>query len=343
MKRITVKDIASDLNIAQSTVSKALDMKSRGVSKEMREQVLFAAARLGYKANRSAQALARNPIKIGIIIPSVSPTYYDLIEQGMKEALLPLQDHNFTAEFKKFSSHKCEDELKQILGYYVEKKVNAVILCPAYNTSICSYLSILHENNIKLIFVGTDLPNNERLTCVRVDGYKAGRMAARFVSLIVHENKRIAMFIGNKDMQEHNEKYLGFRDEISKTDCLLEGVYETQDEPEIAYHLTKKIIKEVPDLGAIYVATGTSIAVCKCLIDHGLATKIKVVATDVFPEIKEYVDQGIIQGVIFQDPRKMGEKSIRILYENLIEGKLVEERNYIKPQLILQSNIEDYL
>lgn len=260
----------------------------------------------------------------------------------MKKALNSLQDYNMTAELRKSSSLHCEEELMQDIDYFIGQKVDAVILCPVYNTKICSCLDKLQDNKIELIFVGTDIPESNRLASLRVNAYKAGRLAGEFVKLILHEKKHIAIFIGNKDMQEHSEKCKGFKDEIDGSDCIVEGFFETQDEPDIAYHLTKKIIKDIPGLGAIYVATGNSVAVCKCLVDNGCDNKIKVVATDIFPEIREFVDKGIIQGVIFQNPRKMGEKAIEVLYGHLAEGRKIEENIYIEPNLVLRSNMEDY-
>ena len=341
VKRITVKDIAQDLNIAQSTVSKALARK-RGVSEEMQSLVAGAAARLGYQANRSAQALARNPIRIGVLFPDLWHSFYDPLEEGMRQALLGLRDYGITAEFRKSTSLHCEEELVREIDYFVSQEVNALILCPVYNTRFCASLDRLQEKNIKLLFVGTDIPGSSRTAALHVNAYKAGRLAAEFLSLILHESRQVAIFIGNKDMQEHSEKCRGFRDEIAGTGCTVEGIYETQDEPEIAYHLTKKVLKDLPGLGAIYVATGNSVAACRCLKDSGREGQIKVVATDIFPEIREYAAQGMIQGVIFQNPRKMGEKAIEVLYALLAEGKQPAEELFIEPALVLRNNLEDY-
>ena len=83
MKRVTVKDIANTLNIAQGTVSKALSGRP-GVSEDMKRRVLDAAHALGYKVNPLAKGLSQSPIDIGIVIPGVWPAYFSLSRQVLR-------------------------------------------------------------------------------------------------------------------------------------------------------------------------------------------------------------------------------------------------------------------
>ena len=342
MKRVTVKDIAYELNIAQSTVSKALSDKT-GVSAEMKKNIHAASERLGYKANRLAQGLARKPIVIGIIMPNIWPEFYVPLEKGIKNQLKALSDYKIVARFKSIPSLHCEMELETAIDEFIEEQVSAVILCPVYNTSCGKYLEKLHKHNIELVLLGTDLANCERLKCIRVDAYKAGKLAGEFIELILHNSKKVTVFIGNRDMQEHNEKCQGIADALAHSDCTIVGIYETQDVPEIAYYITKKVLQEVPALESIYVATGNSIAVCKALIDLGMEKQVKVVATDIFPEIKEYMDANIIKSVIFQNPEQQGKIAVQCLYEHFVENKISVKEVLVHPILVMRANINDYL
>jgi LacI family transcriptional regulator len=342
MKRTTVKDIASELNISLGTVSKALTGKT-GISEETRKTVIDTAKRLGYRVNRLAQSLARNPIVIGIIFPKVWPEYYGYLGQGIQNVLEKMSDYNVIGKYKRISSLFSGDEISSAIDSFIAEGVNAVILCPASVTGCGVYLNKLYENNIPAVILGTDLPDGQRLTCVRVDATMAGRLAGEFMNWIVPENKSVVVFIGNKDMKDHGEKVVGFLQEVQGKTLKIGGIYETQDEPEVAYHLTKKIIRELPDLAGIYVATGNSIAVCKCIVEHALEGKIRVIGIDIFPDIKKYVDEGVMNGVIFQNPINQGELAVKTIYAYLAEGLSCEDNIYIQPQLILRNNITNYI
>lgn len=341
MRRATVKDIASNLNVSVSTVSKALTGK-QGISDETRKAVLETARNLGYSVNRLAQSLARNPITIGIIFPKVWPEFYGFLGEGIKNILEKMRDYNLIGKYKSISSLYSGDEIKNALDAFIQEGVNAIILCPASDTGCGVYLDKLYKSRIPVVLLGTDLSEGKRLTCIRVDAHMAGRLAGEFMGWIVPPNKSIVVFIGNKDMKDHCEKVEGFTQELQSTSHRIDGVYETQDEPDVAYFLTKKIIREIPDLGGIFVATGNSIAVCRCIVEHGLEGKIKVIGTDVFPEIKKYVEERVIQGVIFQDPVKQGELAVRTVYSHLAEGKECDKNIFVQPRLILRNNISNY-
>lgn len=342
MKRVTVKDIAVRLGIAQGTVSKALCGRP-GISAELRQRVYAAAEDLGYSANRLAQSLARKPVTIGVVLPGVWPEYYEPVEKGIRGELSRLRDFKVAARFIRMSGLHCEEEMRRATDRLIEERVEAVLLCPVFNTSCGEHLARLYAQGIPLVLLGTDLPDSKRLTCMRVDAYKAGRLAGELLGLMMCGSKKAAVFIGSRGMLEHSEKCRGAQDELAAAGCVVAGVYETQDVPQEAYMLTQKALTEAPDLEAIYVATGNSIAVCRCLTDQGRERQVRVVATDLFPGIGEYMERGIIRGVIFQKPERQGQLAVRCIYEHLIEKKPCADEMLVNPRLLLRANVQDYM
>ena len=72
MKRVTLKDIANELNITVGAVSHALNGMS-DISKETSEKVFAAAKRLGYIPNNSAISLRLGKTgTVAIIVPDIS-------------------------------------------------------------------------------------------------------------------------------------------------------------------------------------------------------------------------------------------------------------------------------
>lgn len=342
MNRTTVKDIANVLGISVGTVSKALTGK-KGISEETRKAVLDTAKSLGYRVNRVAQSLARNPICIGILAPSVWPEYYGSLQKGIQKELNMLHDGNVMSIYKYVSSLYSGEEVMDAIEELIDEGIDAIIICPAFDASYIDCLNRLEQLNIPVALLGTDLPGGKRLTCVRSDAKTAGRLAGEFMKYLISQNSTAVVLIGNKDMQDHKEKADGFMQEL-KEDCYkLGNVYETQDEPEVAYYLTRKILREIPDIGGIYIATGNSAAVCKCIVEHNMVGKIKVIATDIFSDIEDYIEQGVINGLIYQDPIRQGEIAVMTIYKYIAERKLCKQDILVRPQLVLRSNFRSYL
>lgn len=86
-KYATIKDIAKDLNISTSTVSRAL-ADSWDVKPETRSRVLEAAQRLNYRPNILAKNLQhKSSGTIGVIIPEFVSSFFPKVILGIQDAL----------------------------------------------------------------------------------------------------------------------------------------------------------------------------------------------------------------------------------------------------------------
>lgn len=87
MKHVTIKDIANDLVISVSTVSRALT-GDKNIRRETREKVLEAAKRLGYRPNLVATNLKYGRTStIGVIVPEMVTPFSAKIVSGIQEVM----------------------------------------------------------------------------------------------------------------------------------------------------------------------------------------------------------------------------------------------------------------
>lgn len=336
--RVTVKDIANHLGIAQGTVSKAL-MGKVGVSQKTREMVLEAAEQLGYKVNRVAQTLSRSTIHIGVIVAKEWIEYNGEISKGIEEEAEKLADYNVETEFLWVAKPMSDAEVESAIRSMEEKKVSAVLFCLSTVGKYTRALQTLADAGIPTIVVGAGVEGKGKLPVVRLDAITAGRLAAEFMCHLVPEGKTTAIFTGNKDILEHSDKVRGYREEMQVQGRTVVGVFETQDALDLAYVLTQTTLSKYSDLGGIYVATGNSISVCDYLEEQGLSGVIKVIGTDIYPDTVAKMHKGTMQGIIFQNPRRQGRIAMRTVYKWLSERKAAPEEVLVAPQLVLRSNL----
>ena len=82
---------------------------------------------------------------------------------------------------------------------------------------------------------------------------------------------------------------------------------------------------------------------CNHLVELGYAGKIRIVASDIFPQMIEFVRSGLVLATIFQNPFMQGRLATRYLFEYLVEGRRFEETEILlDPQIVLRSNLELY-
>lgn len=88
-KRPTLKDVADAVGVHTSTVSRALNPKTRHfITKEISDKILKASASLNYRPNAAAYTLRTNRTRtIGVIIPDITNPVFPPIIRGIEDAL----------------------------------------------------------------------------------------------------------------------------------------------------------------------------------------------------------------------------------------------------------------
>ena len=87
MKHITIKDIARQLSLSVSTVSRAL-MNDKNIRKETKEKVLETAKALGYKPNPVAINLKYGHTNtVGVIVPEMVTPFASQVINGIQSIL----------------------------------------------------------------------------------------------------------------------------------------------------------------------------------------------------------------------------------------------------------------
>lgn len=340
--KVTVKDIAQQLNVSLSTVNKALTGK-KGISEKRRAEIIEAAVKMGYEVNHVAQSLSRKPISIGIIIPGEWEKYFGPIADGMKSELRKLSQSNVNGEFIHVYG---KDDLLPAFSHFSDKGVDLIIYCPSLisvEEEVCTYIA--KDTCPPVMLVGADCDRINSICTVSIDSVLSGRMAAEFLFLILKKNAKITALVGSKDFDTHSRKISAFSDRAKELGLSVCAVHETGDEPKVMADCVRKTLRENPDLGGIYIATGNPKEVVDCFA-HGEVCP-EIVATDVYEDIRESILSGKVAATIFQNQALMGKLSIEYAYKYLVEKSSyrispseLPEKIFVTPHLFLASNLE---
>lgn len=110
---ITIKDIARELDISVSTVSRAL-RDTYDVSIKTKSKVLQKAAELKYKPNLNARGLSQGRTHtIGIILPFITNYYFSTVITGIQKTAY-LHGYNIILFVTNDSSEREIDILKNL-------------------------------------------------------------------------------------------------------------------------------------------------------------------------------------------------------------------------------------
>lgn len=185
--RVSLKDLADQLNVSIATVSRAL-RGSHEVGEEMREKVKALAKKLNYRPNPFAQSLRKEaPHIIGVVVPNLVTHYYAAVLDGIEEYALQQGYSVFSS-----NSHENHEREEKAIDNFISMHVEGIIACLAQDTVDYSHFQEIHDMGIPLVFFArTCLP--ELFSQVVANGDIAAQQATQH--LIDNGSRRIA-FIG---------------------------------------------------------------------------------------------------------------------------------------------------
>jgi LacI family transcriptional regulator len=341
-KRVTIHDIASELNISTTTVNKALSGKPK-VSEKMRIQVVETAASMGYLPNKSAQALARRELKIGVIVSKTPDEYSKYILQGFEKGFEDFRDLNVRGIFRTIDNLTSTEQSIKAIRELRTLEVDGIIIQPVMGYK--EYVDLIEKtikSGIHVVASISKLYDNIGTGCVRINSKIVGQMAGEFMSLVLPKNSKVAIFTSNHEMQIHREYVEGFKNFINKEKIDIVGVYETKDIEYIAYNLTEEILQKYPDLNGIYVTSYVSVPVCKCIRAHNRQNDIMVIGQDLFPELVDNLINNSLTATIFQDQFYQGRKAVEMMFNSLTGKKVDGDEYLVIPKLVMKSNLSCY-
>lgn len=203
LKKTTLKDIAKQLNISTSTVSRALQNNPR-ISVAVRQNVLKIANESNYFNTKYPESFSlRKTNIIGIIIPKISYHLYAMAISGIEKIAKENNMHIVICQ-----SDESFEEEESLVNELMEIGVAGIIISLASKTKQFDHFLKLKNSGIPLVFFNRSCDEVEA-DKVMIDNFKASYDAT--THLISIGCKNIA-FIGGPDiLQISNTRLLGYK------------------------------------------------------------------------------------------------------------------------------------
>ena len=207
-KRITIKDIAKELNIHHSTVSRALRNDIR-VNEKTRDLVLAYAREHEYQTNMNAvQLRGSSNNAIALIVPNINHTFFsDIISQ--------LTNLAYTKGYviSVFQSNEKYELEKEIVSTIIKHNFAGVIVSIAQNTTNSNHFALLQKFGIPLVFF--DRVCEDILTPrVLVNNLEVTFNATEY--LISRGYKRIVHLTGTDKINVFRDRQNGYLEALKK-------------------------------------------------------------------------------------------------------------------------------
>ncbi len=204
----TIHDIARELKISASTVSRALQNNPR-ISQKTREKIISLADKVGYRPNTMASNLRNKKSNtIGIVVPLINRYFFSSVISGVEEVAFKA---GYTVVISQ-SNDLAEKELS-IVHSMLTNRVDGLIISIAMQTTTFEHLKIFRKKNIPLVFFDRVVPGIETNKIVVDDFMCAFRVTQH---LIDQGYRRIGHMAGPQNLTTYQDRKKGYLEALAK-------------------------------------------------------------------------------------------------------------------------------
>lgn len=219
-RHITIHDIARELGISASTVSRALNNNPR-ISAATRDKVQKMAASWGYLPNVMASSLRKGKGNtVGVIVPNINRSFFSNIIGGIEEKL-SLAGFNLMICQSNESLRKEKEALQTLMN----ARVDGIMMSLSMETNDYAHLEQLLKRGIRMVFFDR-VPETPATDAVVIDDHAAALKITR--ELIATGYRHPAHVGGSGTINVYRRRKAGYLEALSYA-----GI------PEIAAHIVE--------------------------------------------------------------------------------------------------------
>ncbi|CAG5012532.1 Catabolite control protein A [Dyadobacter sp. CECT 9275] len=205
---VTIKEIARQLNISKSTVSRALRDSSE-ISTETKKKVIDLAEALRYSPNPIALGLLKNKTQtIGVIVPDIANRFYSSVIGGVEDIAYSRGYHTMI-----YQSHEQLERELAVTRHIAMRRVDGLVVAICSQSENTDHFTELQEQEIPVVYFDrvSESMNSHK---VRVDDYKGAFDATEH---LIHQGCRsIAHIAGPQQVSITANRLEGYRDALIK-------------------------------------------------------------------------------------------------------------------------------
>jgi len=330
--QITIKDLAEQLGISPSTVSRALK-DHPDISAATKKAVRELADKLEYEPNALALSLRSSKSNnIGLIIPEIVHYFFSQVISGIEDVANDAGYHVIICQ----SNESYSREVKNVQAL-LSSRIEGLILSISKETRTMEHLIHLRKKNIPITFFDR-IPNDFAADHVVIDDYKGAYQAVKH--LIDQGCRQIAHLGTSRDMGIGLDRYKGYIQALKDHHLIInEDLIVDCDSYKAARLVTRKMIygtspvdgifavNDLTAIGALQTAKECGVKIPEEMAIVGFSNGIYSNLTD--PPLTTVEQYGY----------KMGQHAAQMLLNRLFsKNDYPPVKEVIKPELIVRGS-----
>ena len=230
---------------------------------------------------------------------------------------------------------------------FVNRGVQGICLAPLDDAALRPAVHNAVAGKIPVVIFDSDLKGGEYSSFVATDNFKGGELAGEELAKVLGGKGKVVLLRYAEGSASTHNREEGFLAAIKKhpgIEVVSENQYggATTESAQKASENMLAPLKTADGLkidGIFTCNESTTFGMLRCLQDAGLAGKVKFVGFDASAKLVEALKKGEINGLVLQNPFKMGYTSVKTIAQAL-KGEKVEKRIDTGATMVTKENME---
>jgi ribose transport system substrate-binding protein len=259
-------------------------------------------------------AVAAESYKIAVIPKGTTHEFWKSIHAGAKKAEMELkaQGVNVQVIWKGPLKEDDREQQIQVVENFIGQRVSAIVLAPLDRRGLVAPVETAVRGRIPVIVIDSGIESKAPASYIATDNREGGRIAARELGKLLGGKGNVIMLrlqVGSASTEEREEGFL----EVMKKDFPNIKLLSTDQHAGVTRDTAKRVAENLLNrfgrqVNGIFCCNESSGAgMLLALRDAGLAGgKVKFVAFDSGEMLNAGLLAGDVQGMVVQNPMKMG-------------------------------------
>ncbi len=266
---------------------------------------------------------------IAVIPKGTTHEFWRAVHAGAAKAANELGDTEIIWKGAQLESDR-EGQIS-VMQNFITKRVNGICLAPNDSQALVEYVDQAVGQNIPVVIFDSGLKDESKIvTYVATDNYKGGVIAARRMGEVLHGQGNVILlryFPGSESTERREQGFLDtLQKEFPKIVILSSDQYSGTTPEESLTKATQVLNKYKKEVNGLFAVCEPNASGCLGALEQTeLDGKVCFIAFDPNAALIRALAAKKAQGIVLQDPVKMGYEAVMSMHKHL-QGEKVPKR-----------------
>ena len=273
------------------------------------------------------------------VTPLMANPYWDVVENGWNAGAARF---NAQVDYIGPTSLSLDDMIKY-METAIAQKVDGIATMALNAEAMKQPIADARAAGIPVVLVDTDAVGSQRNAYAGTSNYAAGQTAGQYMAKITGGKATVAILTGRLDQPNLVDRVAGFKDAVAKFPGIkIVDMQPDDSDLQKGIQAAEAMLLSNPGIDAMFGAEGFGAPALGTVVkEAGKAGQIRIVGFDDLQESVDYINAGVVDGVVVQKQYVMGYRAVEYLTK-LINHQMVPSVTDTGVIMLTRDNVATY-